>query len=148
MSQCQQGVSSEACGEVGQCSDKVRFPEAVGVRLVAWLKGNILTSWPWLSPSGPLCCILWGTFHAHMRGKHPYWHRKSPGGVHKCHLWQFLKGLFSCHHDPCWAKHMLNTCGGPVRLGGSAAAVLFLALFSTRLANILIVWGLQLPQSC
>ena len=96
------------------------FPEPVGVRLLAWPKGDALCSWSRLSPSGLTCCVL-GHISCSHKGIHPYWHVKVPEGFRRRCLWWLLKGLFSCPQEPCRTKRMLRACGGAVRVGGPAA---------------------------
>lgn len=79
-----------------------------------------------LSPSGFICCILLGTFHAFMRGKHPYWHIKAPRGFHECCFCWILEGLFSCHHDMTPAG--LNICWKHVEEWSGLEALLLLSI--------------------
>lgn len=100
------------------------FPEALGVGLVAWLMRNILVSWSSLLPSGSVCCILSGTFHANMRGKQPYRHIKAPRGVHKSIADSFWRGLSPVTMTPA----ELNICLKQVEEWSGLEALLLLRI--------------------
>lgn len=101
-----------------------QFPEALGVGLVAWLKGNILASRSSLLPSGSVCCILSGTFHANMRGKQPYRHIKAPRGIHKSISDSFWRGLSPVTMTPA----ELNICVKQVEGWSGLEALLLLRI--------------------